>query len=67
MHTDDELRRCLEEIRRLKVENQDLRRASEAFGHLAERLNQELYAERRRRAADGRQSSRGVPDRRIAS
>jgi len=43
-----ELQRCYEQIQRLTAENQDLRRASECFGALAERLNRELVAERNR-------------------
>jgi predicted RNase H-like nuclease (RuvC/YqgF family) len=43
-----ELQRCYEQIQRLTAENQDLRRASECFGALAERLNRELLAERNR-------------------
>ena len=37
------------ELRRLKTENEDLRRASERFGELAERLNRQLLEERRLR------------------
>jgi predicted RNase H-like nuclease (RuvC/YqgF family) len=43
-----DLHRCQEEIRRLTAENQELRRAAMSLGDLAERLNQELNAERRR-------------------
>ncbi len=64
MPDDDELKRCHAEIRRLKAENQDLRRASESFGYLAERLNQELRAERRSRTSDRRETQRDSPDRR---
>jgi len=43
-----------EELRRLQTENEDLRRAAERFGELAERLNRQLLEERRLRiAADG--------------
>jgi hypothetical protein len=46
----------LEELQRLRMENEDLRRASEWFGALAERLNDALRAEReskgRRTAGD---------------
>jgi hypothetical protein len=49
------LERCHEEIRRLEAENQDLRRASESFGYLAERLNQELRDVRGRRTIDADQ------------
>jgi hypothetical protein len=45
----------IEELRRLRTENEDLRRASERFGQLAERLNRQLIAERRLRADAGRQ------------
>jgi hypothetical protein len=67
MHVDDEVRRCHEEIRRLKAENHELRLASESFGHLAERLNQALRAERRLRGADRRPSPRRIPDRRLVA
>jgi len=66
MPNNDELKRCHAELRRLQVENQDLRRASESFGHLAERLNRELGAERRLRTADRREKSRDLPDRRTS-
>jgi broad specificity phosphatase PhoE len=64
MYDKDELNRCHEEIRRLKAENMDLRRASETFGYLAERLNLALRAERRLRDTDRRQVAREAPDRR---
>jgi len=64
MRDEEELKRCHEEIRRLKAENHDLRRASETFGYLAERLNMALRAERRLRETDRRQVSRETPDRR---
>jgi len=48
---DDELRGCYEEIQRLIIENQELRRSAKCFGELAERLNRELQAERRLRSA----------------
>jgi hypothetical protein len=41
-----ELERCYEQIKRLIVENHDLRRSSECFADLAERLNRQLLAER---------------------
>jgi len=44
----DELRRYHEEIHRLSTENQELRRAAQVFGDLAERLNEQLRAERQR-------------------
>src|SRR3974390_952942 len=50
MHMNDELHRCLEQIRVLTAENQDLRRASTCFADLAERLNRQLCAERRLRS-----------------
>ncbi len=61
---DDELRRCHEEIRRLRAENQELRRAATSFGDLAERLNRQLNTERRIRIADRRHSPRDAGDRR---
>jgi anti-sigma factor RsiW len=53
MHDQDELTRCRAEVARLQAENADLRRASESFGRLAERLNRELRAERRMKTASG--------------
>lgn len=49
MQMNEELHYCLEQIRLLTAENQDLRRASTCFADLAERLNQQLSAERRLR------------------
>jgi hypothetical protein len=46
MHKND----VYEELQRLRTENQDLRQASERFGQLAERLNQQLRTERQLRA-----------------
>ena len=43
----DELLNCKRRLAELESENADLRAASHAFGELAERLNQELQAERR--------------------
>jgi hypothetical protein len=43
---------CHELIRRLQEENAHLRQAGSSFGQLAERLNQELRAERQ--TASGR-------------
>ncbi len=39
---EEQLRRCEAEIARLRVENDLLRRSSQAFGDLAERLNDAL-------------------------
>jgi hypothetical protein len=50
MYMNEELHRCLEQIRLLTDENQDLRRASTCFADLAERLNRQLCAERRMRS-----------------
>jgi len=63
MH-DEKLKRCEEELRRLKTENEHLRLSANTFGHLAERLNGELQAERRRTTADRRQTPRESVDRR---
>jgi predicted RNase H-like nuclease (RuvC/YqgF family) len=57
MAYEEVIRRCHEEIRRLKTENDDLRRAAESFGQLAERLNRQLRAERGRRVAADRHSA----------
>ena len=62
MHDQSELRRCHEEIRRLTTENQDLRRAAIYFGDLAERLNRQLSAERRRAVASHHEILREAPD-----
>ncbi len=63
MHDDDELKRCRAEIQRLQAENQHLRQSAETFGYLAERLSQELHAERRLRTADRRQTPNDSSDR----
>jgi hypothetical protein len=59
----DELKRCEEEVDRLKVENEHLRDSANTFGHLAERLNGELRAERRA-GVDRRQTARESAERR---
>jgi len=46
MQTSNRLQRAHDEIHRLTAENQELRRASIMFGNLAERLNEQLHAER---------------------
>jgi len=53
MHKND----VYEELQRLRTENQDLRQASERFGQLAERLNQQLRTERQLRADTDRQQA----------
>jgi hypothetical protein len=53
MHKND----VYEELQRLRTENQDLRQASERFGQLAERLNQQLRTERQLRADADRQQA----------
>jgi hypothetical protein len=53
MHNND----VYEELQRLRTENQDLRQASERFGQLAERLNQQLRTERELRADTDRQQA----------
>lgn len=60
----DDLQRCQAELRELKDENRHLREAASAFGHLAERLNGQLQAERRRREPDRRADARSSADRR---
>jgi hypothetical protein len=65
MPDQDELKRCQAEIMRLQAENQELRRASESFGCLAERLNRELRAERRLKTADRNDTQRATSERRI--
>jgi hypothetical protein len=59
----DVLKRCLEEIRTLKEENEILRRSARAFGALAERLHVSLQEERRR-GQDRRAEPRSNADRR---
>ncbi len=53
MHNND----VYEELQRLRTENQDLRQASERFGQLAERLNQQLRTERQLRVDADRQQA----------
>jgi len=64
MH-DEDLKRCEDEVDRLKAENEHLRDSANTFGHLAERLNGELRAERRR-TPDRRQTPRESPGRRTS-
>ena len=61
---DDELARCEAEVRELKEENQHLRQAADAFGALADRLNNSLREERRKGEPDRRNAARSQPDRR---
>lgn len=63
MPDDDALKRCEEEKRFLKAENEDLRHSAEDFGELAERLNRQLHADRRV-GADRREAPRQSADRR---
>ena len=51
---EDELARCRKQIQVLREENEQLRRASNAFGALADRLNDALREERRARGVDPR-------------
>lgn len=60
----DDLQKCQSELRVLKDENRQLREAASAFGHLAERLNGQLQAERRTREIDRRTGPRSPADRR---
>lgn len=62
----DDLQKCQSELRALKDENRQLREAATAFGHLAERLNGQLQAERRIHEADRRVAPRSSADRRDA-
>jgi hypothetical protein len=59
----DVLKRCQDEIRTLKEENEILRRSARAFGALAERLHVSLLEERRR-GQDRRGEPRSTTDRR---
>lgn len=60
----DELTRCQEELQTLREENQHLREAANAFGALAERLNDQLGTERRSPSGERRRELRDTPDRR---
>lgn len=51
MQISNRLQRAHDEIHRLTAENLELRRASIVFGDLAERLNEQLRAERQLRWA----------------
>ena len=70
METDKPIERALQEcedkVKDLEEENQHLRDASDAFGQLAERLNQTLKQERRL-GSDRRESPRPGDDRRSIS
>jgi len=61
-HDEDD---CRKRIEQLEEENDYLRRSSEEFGRLAERLNEELQRERRG-GADRRALPRSSPDRRAS-
>jgi len=58
MQTSNRLQRAHDEIHRLTAENLELRRASIVFGDLAERLNEQLRAERQLRWAPPARSPR---------
>ena len=58
-----ELQECEDKVKELEEENQHLRESSDAFGQLAERLNQTLQQERRT-GIERRQSARPNDDRR---
>lgn len=60
----DELDKCRQELAEIKAENATLRKAAEAFGALAERLNQALQEERRS-GVDRRVALRPTADRRV--
>ena len=62
----DELLDCKRKLEELAIENAELRAASEAFGNLAERLNQELQQERRS-GGERRVTLRPTPERRRTS
>lgn len=59
--SEQELHRLRLENQRLVAENASLRKAADAFGELAERLNLELREERRRGDADRRSAPRVDP------
>jgi hypothetical protein len=62
----DPLEVCMETVRRLEEENEQLRQSAGAFGQLAERLNRTLH-EDRRTGAERRVILRPAPDRRTPS
>lgn len=70
METDNPLEHALQEcedkVKHLEEENEHLRESSDAFGQLAERLNQTLQEERRM-GTERRQSPRPNGDRRSVS
>ncbi len=57
------LQECEDKVKHLEEENEHLRESSDAFGQLAERLNQTLQQERRM-GLERRQSPRTNGDRR---
>lgn len=59
----ESLDECQKRVQDLEEENRTLRKSSDSFGHLAERLSQTLDRERRQRA-ERRASVRPSPDRR---
>jgi chromosome segregation ATPase len=52
---EEQLKQCQAKIARLEEENRQLRESAAAFGQLAERLNEELVRERRRRESPRRE------------
>jgi hypothetical protein len=64
MRYQDESKQCEAEITRLEAENRDLRRASESFADLAERLNQQLQSERGLKTAERDHAQRNTSDER---
>ena len=60
------LQECEDKLKHLEEENGHLRESSDAFGQLAERLNQTLQQERRM-GTERRQSARPSGDRRGAT
>lgn len=55
----DALKDCQDQVNRLEVENQDLRRSALEFGELAERLSRTLRERQRGRMADSDDEGRG--------
>jgi hypothetical protein len=60
---DEQLKQYLVTIRRLEEENRQLRQSAAAFGQLAERLNEALRRERRRRESERNVDSKTTKDR----
>jgi hypothetical protein len=61
--SNEQLAQSLAKIARLEEENRQLRRSAAAFGELAERLNEALRRERRRREVERNADAKITKDR----